>query len=198
MAQQEADGDVVVGDRSEELDQLADRLIPGHNRAEVVRGMDALFAVAATPDPPPSGFESGKLLATSTWGPWDALMMSLAHHWMPWLGKGFAASTGTGVNHFLPTALTFMLLRVMFPRYKAERVLRDRIEAFPFRTRIAPGELDPQVDVLKIDYDFEANPALIRHILDELVQIRPGRYLGKVLFRVGDRFHRIGYFSLEA
>jgi hypothetical protein len=181
-----------------ELDQLSDRLIPRRNRAEVIRCMDALFASAAAPDPPPSGFKSGKLLATSTWGSLDAVFMSLAHHWMPWLGKGFAPSTGTGVNHFLPTAVTFVLLRMLFPRHQPERVLRDRIEAFPFRTRIAPGELDPQVDVLKIDYDFEANPVLIRHILDELVQIAPGRYLGKVLFRIGDRFRRIGFFSLEA
>ena len=52
--------------------------------------------------------------------------------------------------------------------------------------------------VLKIDYDFEANPTLIRHILDELVQIAPGHHLGKVLFRSGNRFHRIGFFSLGA
>jgi hypothetical protein len=38
---------------------------------------------------------------------------------------------------------------------------------------------------------------LIRHILDELVQIAPGRYLGKVLFRVRVRYHRIGFFTLR-
>jgi hypothetical protein len=72
----------------------------------------------------------------------------------------------------------------------------DRLEAFPFRTGLSGGELDPGVNVMKIDYDFEANPALIRHILDELVQIAPGRYLGKVLFRSGGRYRRIGFFSL--
>jgi hypothetical protein len=77
-------------------------------------------------------------------------------------------------------------------------VFDDRLEAFPFRTCVARGELDSGVNVLKIDYDFEANPTLIRHILDELVQIAPGRYLGKVLFRSGSRYYRIGFFSLGA
>ena len=74
----------------------------------------------------------------------------------------------------------------------------SRLEAFPYRTSVGPGELDRDVRVLKIDYDFEANPTLIRHILDELVQIAPGHHLGKVLFRSGNRFHRIGFFSLGA
>src|SRR6266571_1028755 len=64
--------------------------------------------------------------------------------------------------------------------------------------RVATGELDPGVDVLKIDYDFEANPDLmIRRILGELVQVAPGRYLGKVLLRARGRFHPIGFFSLR-
>jgi hypothetical protein len=63
---------------------------------------------------------------------------------------------------------------------------------------VGVGGLDPDVRVLKIDYDFDENPALIRRILDEVVQIAPGRYLGKVLFRVGGRHRRIGFFSLSA
>jgi hypothetical protein len=199
VAQHGAGQSVVdVRDRPDELDRLADRLVPGRNRADVLRCLDAVFVSGVAPAPPPSGFQSGRLLATSTWAPWDAVVMGIAQLWMPWLGKSFSASTGTGLNHFLPTGVTLVLLRILFPRHAPEQVLSNRILAFPFRTRVAPGELDPKVDVLKIDYDFEANPGLIRHILDELVQIAPGRYLGKVLFRLRGRFHRIGYFSLEA
>jgi hypothetical protein len=115
---------------------------------------------------------------------------------MPWLGKSFDPEAGTGLNRFLPTAGTRLWLKVLFPRYVPERELPDRAEAFPFRTRIAPGELDPSVMVLKIDYDFEANPALIRRILDELVQIAPDRYVGKVLMRVRGEHRRVGFFSL--
>ena len=66
------------------------------------------------------------------------------------------------------------------------------------RNRIEPGAADPDVRVFKIDYDFEANPGLIRRILDEMVQVAPGRYLGKVLFRARGTFHPIGFFSLRA
>ncbi|MDQ3940892.1 MAG: hypothetical protein M3238_06055, partial [Actinomycetota bacterium] len=89
-------------------------------------------------------------------------------------------------------------MRVVWPNYEPERELADRIEAFPFRTRVAPGELEPEVPVLKIDYNFEANPnLLIRRILDELVQIDDGIYLGKVLLRRQGAFKSIGFFSLE-
>ncbi|HEV8420756.1 MAG TPA: hypothetical protein VGR13_05320 [Actinomycetota bacterium] len=199
VAQQGAeDHGVDIRDRSDELDRLADRLIPGRNRADVLRRMDALFAAGVAPDPPPSGFQTGRLLATSTWGPWDAVVIQIARLWMPWLGKTFRPTTGTGLNRFTPTTVTRAWLRTLFPRHAPEAALPNRLEAFPFRTCVARGELDAGVSVLKIDYDFEANPTLIRHILDELVQIAPGRYLGKVLFRSGGRYRRIGLFSLGA
>jgi hypothetical protein len=199
MAQQGADEHVVdVRDRPDELDRLADRLIPGRNRADVIRRMDALFSAGLTPDPAPSGFQTGRLLATSTWAPWDVVVMRMAQLWMPWLGKTFSPTTGTGLNRFTPTPATRAWLRTLFPRHRPEVARGDRLEAFPFRTCVGRGKIDAGVSVLKIDYDFEANPMLIRHILDELVQIAPGRYLGKVLFRSGGRYRRIGFFSLGA
>jgi hypothetical protein len=64
---------------------------------------------------------------------------------------------------------------------------------------VAPGELDPGVDVLKIDYDFDANPDfVIRRILDELVEVDAGLYLGKILYRWKGTFRPIGFFSLES
>jgi hypothetical protein len=54
------------------------------------------------------------------------------------------------------------------------------------------------VKVYKIDYDFDENPSfVIRSILDELVEIEDGLYLGKILYRVAGRFRPIGYFTLE-
>ena len=195
--QQDSDEEVVgVRARPDEIDRLADRLVPGRNRREVVGRLDELFAAGAAPDPSPSGFQPGRLLATSTWAPWDAVVSAIAQLWMPWLGKTFTPNTGTGLNRFTPTGGTRLALRTLFPKYGSEMVLADPIEAFPFRTCVSGGELDRGVNVMKIDYDFEANPLLIRHILDELVQIGPGRYLGKVLFRSGRRYQRIGFFSL--
>jgi hypothetical protein len=196
MAQETGDPVVDVRDRLEELDRLTDRLVPGRNRAEVIHRLDALFAAGMAPDPSPSGFQQGRLLGTVTWAPWDAVVAQIAQLWMPWLGKTFSPSTGTGMNRFTPTIATRTWLRALFPRHTPETNTPDRLEAFPFRTCIGAGEVDWGVRVLKIDYDFEANPTLIRHILDEVVQIAPGRYLGKVLFRSSGRYSRIGFFSL--
>jgi hypothetical protein len=178
-----------------ELDRLAERLDPRRNRRNAIQGLERLFRSGIAPDPWPSGPLSGRLLATTTWGPWDSFISGVARLWMPWLGKAFNPAEQRGLNRFQPTRATGLWLAVLFPSYPL-RHFDDRIEAFPFRNRVGPGALDPNVRVLKIDYDFEANPMLIRHILDELVQIAPGRYLGKVLFRVGRRHHRIGFFCL--
>ncbi len=182
---------------AEDVERLAGRLDPRRNRAEVIAGLERAFAGGVAPDPWPSGPLAGRLLGTTTWRPWDAFVLRVAGWWMPWLGKAFDAERRTGINRFRPTDATARWLTALFPGHQQTRLL-DRIEAFPFRNAVGAGELDPGVQVLKIDYDFEANPALIRHILDELVQIAPGRYLGKVLFRVGSTYHRIGFFSLSA
>jgi hypothetical protein len=103
----------------------------------------------------------------------------------------------TGVNRFLPNVRIPM--KIVFPKYTVEEATAYKVEAFPFRNRIAPGAADPDLETFKIDYDFDANPDfLIRRILDELVQIAPGRYLGKILFRYKGRFHPIGFFALRS
>ncbi len=155
-----------------------------------------MFRSGRTPDPLPDGMLRGALVTTSVWGPWDSFVRRVARMWIPWLGKSFDPSTMTGVNVLSKSARA--PVRVLWPNYEPERELADRIEAFPFRNRVAPGELDPGVSVLKIDYDFEANPQLIvRRILDELVQIDDGLYLGKILFRREGSWAPIGFFTLE-
>jgi hypothetical protein len=180
-----------------EMDALADRLQPGVNRAQVLERLDSLFRAGKAPDPWPEGFLPGRLLTTSVWGPLDSGLLRAARHWMPWKGKTFDAEARAGVNRFDNTAANRAALKVLFPGYTPERVTAERIEAFPMRNRVEAGALDRDVEVFKIDYDFEANPALIRRILDELVQVSPGLYLGKVLFRFLGRHRQIGFFSLR-
>lgn len=181
----------------QEVLRLADRLRPTRNRAEVLARLDAIFHAGTPPDPAPSGFLPGRLLGTSIWTPFDGLVRRIASLWMPWTGKVMDPATSSGVNRFVPSAR--IPLKAVFPAYSPEPGVPGRIHAFPFRTWVGPGKLDPDLEVFKIDYDFEANPPyLIRQILDELVQIAPGRYLGKVLFRVNGRYHPIGFFALRS
>jgi hypothetical protein len=179
-----------------ELDELATRLGPEANRALILERFDELFRSGGGPDPPLEGFLPGRLLATSTRRPLDAFGRVMAGLWMPWRGKWFDRDGATGVNRFTPGGLA--ALRILFPRYTPERISVDTIEAFAFRTRLGPAELDAGVQVLKIDYDDEANPRVVRRILDELVQLEPGLYLGRVLFRTRRRHHPVGFFSLRA
>ncbi len=196
MVKQAQDDRIELADDAREIEVLADRLRPATNRAEVLARFDESFRSGVAPDPRPDGFLPGRLLATSIWSPVDGFIRRTTSLWMPWQGKTLDREAATGVNRFLPNAR--MPLKAIFPKYTPQYSGADRIEAFPFRTRIAPGELDPGVDVLKIDYDFEANPDfIVRRVLDEVVQVAPGRYLGKVLFRARGDYHPIGFFSLR-
>ena len=179
------------------LHAIHDRLSPDVARAAALADLDEMFRGGSTPDPLPEGMLRGHLVTMSVWGPGDSFVRRVARMWMPWLGKSFDPAAMQGVN--VLTASARGPMRVLWPNYTPERELADRLEAFPFRNRIAPGELDPGVDVLKIDYDFEANPQLIiRRILDELVQVDDGFYLGKILFRRQGSWMPIGFFTLES
>jgi hypothetical protein len=180
-----------------DLLDIEDELRPARARERAIARLDEIYRSGRAPDPRPDGFLRGRLVTMSVRPALDAFVRRVADLWMPWMGKKFDPSTETGVNILRPSARKPM--RVLWPSYEPERVLVDRIEAFPFRTRIAPGEVDPDIDVLKIDYDFEANPGfIIRRILDELVQVDEGDYLGKILFRTRSGFHAIGFFSLHS
>lgn len=115
---------------------------------------------------------------------------------MPWLGKSFRPAEGSGINVMRRDAR--LPIVVMWPSIRPGAVDKTRMRAFPFRIRRGFGQLEPSVDVLKIDYDFDANPRfVIRRILDELVEVEEGLYLGRILCRWRGRFHRIGFFTLE-
>ncbi len=91
-----------------------------------------------------------------------------------WQGKKFDAASSTGIN------------------------LIGSKEVYPFKTYVAKGLKDKNLDVLKIDYNIPENPFWIRLILDEIVQISPNNYLGKVHLKIipGLPF-TLGYFRLE-
>ena len=89
--------------------------------------------------------------------------------------------------------------KLLWPLYRMKDA-KDGKLAFDFKTYEDAGKDDPDLQVMVIDYaDIEDNPTLvIRSIRDELVQIVPGAYLGKILFRTpSGRYEKIGYFALR-
>ena len=94
-----------------------------------------------------------------------------------WQGKEFDAVESRGINNFL----------------NDEKIT----QLYPFKTYVADGIADPNLQVIKIDYDLPENPFWLRHVLDEIVEVGPDHYLGKVHLRVfpGLSF-ALGYFEL--
>lgn len=95
-----------------------------------------------------------------------------------WKGKTFNADEARGVNILEKDG--------------------GRGEEFPFRLYTGPGIQDPEIEVLKIDYDIAGNPLWLRSILDEVVEVDDGTLLGKIHVRLvpGLPFS-LGYFRLE-
>lgn len=90
-----------------------------------------------------------------------------------WQGKEFFAASNAGINNFTDGQ------RYRFKTYKAQS--------------ISSGQ-----EVLKIDYDIPGNPFWVRRIVDELVEVDPGKYQGKVYVKYlpGLTF-TLTYFTLE-
>ena len=94
-----------------------------------------------------------------------------------WQGKKFNRADKTGINEFK----------------NADKLT----ERFSFKTYVAKGVRDNQ-DVIKIDYNIPENPWYLRLILDEIVEVGPDTYLGKLQVRCFPNFYfTFAYFSLE-
>jgi hypothetical protein len=91
-----------------------------------------------------------------------------------WQGKKFNRTNSTGINVF------------------------NNGERYSFITSAGKGITDKKLDVFKIEYNVPTNPWWLRPILDEVVEITPGYYLGKLQLRIipGHPF-TLMYFELR-
>jgi hypothetical protein len=149
---------------------------------------------------PSTGIEGptqGALVGFTVHPVFDRAIAAITGAWLPWAGKRFDSAAGTGDNLLLRSAR--LPSRIPWPRYSM-RDAGNRLAAFDFETRIEPGALDPDREVLVIDYArVDSNPAfIIKRIRDELVEVAPGAHLGKMLWRGGRGDHTLlAYFALR-
>ena len=157
--------------------------------------LEALFALG-TPPPAIDGPTDGILVCTLTNAVVDKLIDLLTDSWMPWTGKTFDAATATGVNQM--TAGSRLPAKLLWPLYGMRETETGNL-AFDFKTGIVDGVVEPSVKVLKIEYsEVSRNPLLVvRQILDELVELVPDTYLGRILFKLPTGYTNIGYFALK-
>jgi len=169
-------------------------------RGEAHDSLNRIFRLGTLPEPSLDGHFDGAPIAPTTFAATDPIFRALSSLWMPWLGKCFDAETATGDNIVLPSAR--LPAKLFWPSYRFQSLGDGRYAAFRFRTYAGAGAVDRERRVLKIDYDWDENPSLlIRDILDELVQVVPGIYLGKALLRRGKPtrpyWRLVGYFALR-
>jgi hypothetical protein len=166
-------------------------------KARDAEQLSELFAEGTPPTKDIDGPTDGILVATITNPLVDVPLSLLTRGWMPWMGKSFDMTTATGINRM--TRGSRLAAKVIWPLY-GMRDAPDGKLAFDFLTRVERGKVEPAVDVLVIDYEpVSSNPRLIiRQIRDELVEIVPDTYLGRILFKlpVGG-YRNIGYFALN-
>ena len=167
-------------------------------RLERPAGLAALESVFAGGLPPTSlrGPLRGRFLASTIGHHIDPAFEALTSLWLPWKGKTFDPDAEQGRNLF--TAGARRMMRVTLPKY-ATIGEPGGCSAFRFLTSIGPSAFTPGVDVLRIDYrDVPENPSWpVRKILDELVMIEDGRYLGQALIEFRGSLRRAAWFSLE-
>lgn len=160
--------------------------------------LNDLFRTGRPPEFALNGRYQGQLVALNVapgltqFGEW------LSNLWLPWQGKTFNPAESSGDNIFTNDSRWLGYLN--FPLYRGYRPdTPDTFRAFAFRTYTAPGKSDPDRQVLKIDYDLPGNPRLnVRRVLDELVQLDDGLYLGKAHLKWWwGHWQLIAYFSLQ-
>ncbi|MBA56620.1 MAG: hypothetical protein CMK89_19380 [Pseudomonadales bacterium] len=113
-----------------------------------------------------------------------------------WTGKTFNAKTGTGYNRLTPSAKIAALL--VMPHYKL-RNINDELIGFDFYHSINNSPVAPNIPVRAITYDAPEfkNPLVLPKTRDEIVEIVPDVYLGRVLIRGTFGWKLSGYFGLR-
>lgn len=177
--------------------RAAQRLLKQDHRSGL-QVLNALFREGSVPNPALNGRYAGELVALDLAPGLTPLIEAITRAWMPWKGKAFQADAYTGDNVF--DLSSWVAAHVLWPFYRGYRdVGPETYRAFEFRTYVGAGLADPDRQVMKIDYDISANPGLsIRRVVDELVQVDDGVYLGKAhLHWWWGRWQMVAFFLLR-
>jgi hypothetical protein len=98
---------------------------------------------------------------------------------VPWQGKKFDSKAHTGINII----------------GQKDGTTKNQ---FPFKTWEGKGARDATLSVFKIDYDIAENAFWLRTILDEVVEVAPGQFLGKMqIIPFNGVAFTLGFFQLK-
>lgn len=95
-----------------------------------------------------------------------------------WKAKIFVSSRDEGVN--------------VLHRYGKDE------ERYPFRTYLSKGIHEPELEVLKVDYNMPGNSFWLKPFLEEIVKTGEGEYLGKMSYQFLPGFpFALGFYHLR-
>lgn len=95
-----------------------------------------------------------------------------------WWGKSITAAESRGINLFEWSGI--------------------KSENYPFVMYFTKGLRDTDLDVVRFDYDLPANPWWLRFAKDEVREIAPGQFIGKIYFTIIPGSPTlIGYFGMN-
>lgn len=178
--------------------QAAQRCLE-RDRPAGLAALNDIFRSGSVPRPALDGRYRGELVAIDLAPGVNRVLAGLLRQLEPWQGKALYATAERGENIFRTSATRPG--RLFFPFYGGYKREGELTRAFPFRTWVGPGLRDSDRQVLKLDYDVPANPRLalsIRRILDELVQVADGYYLGKAYVHwYWGSWSLVAYFALR-
>ena len=113
-----------------------------------------------------------------------------------WTGKTFNPTTGTGYNRV--STSTAIPARIAMPHYKLQKQGKELL-GFDFHHRIDTSPVPPHLQVRAITYDEPSfkNPLILPKVRDEIVEIVPDVFLGRVVYRAKHGWDIVGYFALR-
>lgn len=138
------------------------------------------------------GFYRGELTEVFPRSFQEHMVALLLNIWLPWKGKCFYPQVPMGDN-----ILPLYLQKLFLMKYKDVYDFRagfDGFHALPFNISVQIG-LENQMQVLRLDYNLAQNPAMVRTVVDELVEV-DGAYFGKAYIVSGPSFRKLAHFKL--
>lgn len=168
------------------------------DRRGAIRSLDRLFNEGRLPSRQLEGRHEGVFVATTLSPGADRWLSAWTALRMPWHGKVFYPGTHSGENVFDTSVIPVM--RPFMPQYQGFKPGSDgQMLAFTFKTWTGHGVVDQGLEVLKIDYDIPETPRSLRRVLDEIVELVDGAYLGKANLRsLTGEWVTAAYFALFA
>jgi len=165
------------------------------DRRNALEILSRLFRLGTPPRP--DGPYEGEMVGLSTGLLSDPFFEWLTRLYLPWQGKTFDARTSSGDNIFADNAWSKATGKLGWPEYRIYDEDRPgTVRVFPFRTEIAPGIEDEDVQVLRISYGDSPNPLPVRRMVDEVMELPGGYILGKAHMRGLREFRRVCFFGL--